>query len=144
MPAISGTFSGAIAVQTAMTVADQQNHEMLLAQVIGPQKSIDPLWNDATISYFAVLDLAEGKGTQRGYFINTHVDGGKSWGTFEGAIVPVGGELKCDGTWQHTGGNGHYVGVSGGGTFSMRMTSPKTVETAWEGVYELAGAAAAG
>ena len=42
MPAISGTFSGAIAVQTAMAIGDQPNHEMLLAQVRGPQKSIDP------------------------------------------------------------------------------------------------------
>ena len=67
MPAISGTFSGAITVQTAMALGDQPNHEMLLAQVRGPQKSIDPLWHDATISYFAVLDLVEGKGTQRGY-----------------------------------------------------------------------------
>ena len=50
-----------------MTVGDHTNHEMLLAQVRGPQKSIDPLWHDATISYFAVLDLVEGKGTQRGY-----------------------------------------------------------------------------
>jgi hypothetical protein len=144
MPAISGTFSGAITVQTAMAVGDHANHEMLLAQVRGPQKSIDPLWHDATISYFAVLDLVEGKGTQRGYFINAHVDGGNSWGTFEGAVVPVGGEVRCDGTWQHTGGNGNYAGVSGEGTFSMRMTSPKTVETAWKGAYELAGAAAAG
>jgi hypothetical protein len=144
MPAISGTFSGSIEVQTAMTVGDQTNHEMLLAQVRGSQKSLDPLWNNATISYFAALDLVDGKGTQRGYFINTHVDGGNSWGTFEGAVAPVSGEVRCDGTWQHTGGNGKYAGVSGEGTFSMRMTSPKTVETAWKGTYELAGAVAAG
>jgi hypothetical protein len=144
MPAISGTFSGSIEVQTTMLVGDQAHHEMSMAQVRGSQKSADPLWNNAMISYFAVLDLVDGNGPQRGYFINTHVDGGNSWGTFEGAVVLVGGEVRCDGTWRHTGGNGHYAGVSGDGTFSMRMTSPKTVETAWKGTYELAGAVAAG
>ena len=144
MPAFSGTFSGAIDVQTTLTLPDQTNHEMSLAQVRGPQRSTDALWNNATITYSALLDLVDGTGTQRGYFINAHADGNQSWGTFEGAVAPVGDEVRCDGTWQHTGGNGPYARVSGGGTFSMRMTSPKSVETSWNGTYELAAAVAAG
>jgi hypothetical protein len=144
MPAFSGNFSGSMEMQTTLPVADHANHEMMLAQVRGPQKSSDERWNGATITYSAVLDVVDGKGTQRGYFINVHTDGGRSWGTFEGAVAPAEGELRCEGTWQHTGGNGPYGGISGGGTFRMRMTSPKTVETSWEGTYELPATRSAG
>ena len=137
MPAFSGKFSGNIEAQTSLTVADESNHEMLLAQVRGPQQSSDPRWNGATITYSAVLDLANGKGMQRGHFVNAHADGNRSFGSFEGPVAPVDGELRCDGTWTATGGTGPYAGMRGEGTFSMRMTSPKTVETSWDGRYEL-------
>ena len=137
MPAFSGTFSGNIEAQASLTVADESNHEMLLAQVKGPQQSSDPRWNGATITYSAVLDLANGKGMQRGHFVNAHADGNRSFGSFEGPVAPVGGELRCEGAWTATGGTGPYAGMSGGGKFSMRMTSPKTVETSWDGHYEL-------
>ena len=143
MTTFSGTFSGRVESQAALSVGDQAGHDMLLAQVRGPQQSADPNWNNATITYSAVLDLVAGNGTQRGYFVNTHVDGDRDWGTFEGPVRPVDGELRCNGTWESRGGTGRYQGLSGSGSFSMRMTSPETVETSWEGAYEL-GVVAAG
>ena len=89
--------------RASLTVADESNHEMLLAQVKGPQQSSDPRWNGATITYSAVLDLANGKGMQRGHFVNAHADGHQSFGSFEGPVAPAGGELRCDGAWTATG-----------------------------------------
>ena len=143
MQAISGTFVGRIEPQGAVEVGDREDHQLSLAQVRGPQRSPDPNWDNATITYSAVLDVVEGNGMQRGYFVNVHADGGRDWGTFEGAITTVGNELHCKGTWAFTGGSGRYQGIGGKGSFSMRMPSPDAVETSWEGAYET-GVVAAG
>lgn len=143
MPPISGTFEGRAVIHGGVPVGDQEDHQMLLAQVQGPQTSPDPNWNGATITYSALLDLVAGKGTQRGYFVNVHPDGGRDWGTFEGAITTIGDELHCEGRWTITGGSGRFEGIVGNGTFAMRMPNPETVETIWEGVYE-GGVVAAG
>ena len=116
MPTFSGTFSGFVDIQQAVTVGDRDGHVMMVARV---------------------------RGAQRGYFVNTHTDGGRDSGTFEGAVTTVGTELHCEGTWETTAGSGVYEGITGRGTFSMRITSPETVEASWDGVYEL-GVAAAG
>jgi hypothetical protein len=126
MPLFSGTFLGNVETQAVLTVGDQENHDMMLAQVRGPQQSPDASWNDATITYSALLDLVAGKGTQRGYFVNVHLDGGSDWGTFEGNVAPVDGELRCEGTWESQGGSGRYQEMTGKGTFKMRMPSPTT------------------
>ena len=143
MPTFSGTFSGFVDIQQAVTVGDRDGHVMMVARVRGAQQSPDPRWNDAVIVYTAVLDLVAGRGAQRGYFVNTHTDGGRDSWTFEGAVTTVGTELHCEGTWETTAGSGVYEGITGRGTFSMRITSPETVEASWDGVYEL-GVAAAG
>lgn len=142
MPTFSGIFSGLVDIQQGITVGDHEGHVMMVARVRGGQQSPDPLWNDATIVYSAVLDLVAGSGDQRGYFVNTHADGDRDWGTFAGAVTTVGSELHCNGTWEYTGGSGRYEGIRGHGTFNMRLTSPETVETTWDGAYELAIAAA--
>ena len=142
MATASGSFSGLVDIQQALTVGDREGHALMIARVRGPQQSSNPLWNEATIVYSAVLDLTAGAGEQRGYFVNTHADGDRDWGTFGGTVTPAGTELQCEGTWEFTGGSGQYEGITGGGTYRMRLTSPETVETTWDGVYELAVAAA--
>jgi hypothetical protein len=136
MQTISGTFAGRVEIRGAAPVGDDTSHQMMLAQVTGPQTSPDPDWNGAVITYTAVLDLAGGTGTQRGYFVNVHVGGDRDWGTFEGAIATVADTLRCDGTWKITGGDGRFERIIGKGSFSMLMPSPETVDTEWEGVYE--------
>ena len=143
MPSFSGTFSGLVDIQQALTVGDLEGHALMVARVRGGQQSTDPGWNDATIVYTAVLDLTAGAGEQRGYFVNTHVEGDRTLGTFGGTVTPAGDELICDGTWEFSAGSGRYGGISGKGTYKMRLTSRETVETTWDGVYEL-GVAAAG
>jgi hypothetical protein len=143
MPTVSGRFSGLVDIQQALTVGDRDAHVMMVARVRGSQQSPDPLWNEAVIVYTAVLDLVAGAGDQRGYFVNTHADGDRDWGTFTGTVTTVGAGLQCDGTWETVAGSGRYEGVTGKGTFRMRITSRDTVEASWDGAYAL-GVAAAG
>ena len=50
MPSIKGSFSGGITKQSEISLTDQPNHVMNIAEVSGTQKSCDPLWNDAKIT----------------------------------------------------------------------------------------------
>jgi hypothetical protein len=42
-----------------------------------------------------------------------------------------------EGTYKNIGGTGRLAGISGGGTYKGRITSPTEVETSWEGNYQL-------
>lgn len=142
MPAISGTLSGNAKSQAAIALSDQSNHELSIAEIGGTQKSPDAKWNNAAFVYWGITDLVEGKGSQRGYFVNVHVDGDRDWGTFEGKAATSGAEVTVEGTWQFTGGSGKFKGLTGKGTFKTRTTSPRSVDGSWQGAYELAGAKA--
>ena len=140
MPSITGSFSGRITKQSALPLSDQPNHEMSIAEVSGTQKSADTLWNDASITYWSVTELLNGKGSQRGYYNNVHADGGRDWGTFEGQVSTAGGGMTVEGTWKFAGGDGQYRGITGGGTFKTVAKSETEVEATWDGAYELAKA----
>ena len=78
MPAVSGSFSGNVKVQTAITLSDQSNHELNLAEIGGTQKSSDEKWNNAAITYWGTTDVVEGKGhvlLRRGLIGDVEVDG---------------------------------------------------------------------
>jgi hypothetical protein len=140
MPSITGTFSGKITKQLAMPLTDQPNHELSIAEVNGTQKSADPLWNNAKITYWGVTDLLGGEGLQRGYYNNVHTDKGRDWGTFEGKVSTAGGAMTVEGTWKFAGGDGEYRGITGGGKFKIAMKSETDIQASWEGNYELAKA----
>ncbi|MCI0623562.1 MAG: hypothetical protein L0387_18200 [Acidobacteria bacterium] len=144
MPSLSGSFSGSVRMQTSISPPDLPNRELNLAEITGAQKCTDALWDDAGITYWGFTDIAEGKGTQRGYFVNVHGEADRDWGTFEGRVTMSGSEINVEGTWQFVGGSGKFNGLTGDGTFKTRMTSPTTVEAYWQGAYELAGARAMG
>jgi hypothetical protein len=142
MPAITGSFSGKVMQQTALALSDQPNHELNLAEITGTQKSSDEGWNGSVITYWGTTDAVDGKGTQRGYFVNVHRDGDRDWGTFEGKVASSAGQTTAEGTFHFTGGSGKYNGVSGGGAFQTKMSSPADVAGTWHGTYELASAKA--
>ena len=98
MPFITGSFSGKITHQSALPLTDQPNHNLSIGEVTGTQKSDDPLWNNANITYWAVTDLIDGEGSQRGYYNNVHGDKGHERGTFEGRVT--GGGASVEGTWR--------------------------------------------
>ena len=142
MPTFSGSFSGAIRAQTIILVRDKPDHSLSLAEVAGTQKSTDPQWNNSAINYWATTDAIGTQGIQRGYFVNDHGSRGIDGGTFEGNVSVVAGQPVVEGKWQYTGGEGSFAGITGGGTFKTKLTSPTTLEATWEGAYELAGARA--
>jgi hypothetical protein len=142
MPAVSGSFSGNVNVQTALAVSDQSNHELNVAEIGGTQKSTDEKWNNAAITYWGITDMVEGKGSQHGYFVNNHGENGRDWGTFEGRVATNGGELTVEGKWQFTGGSGKFNGLTGDGTFKSKMSSPRDVVCTWQGTFHLASAKA--
>jgi hypothetical protein len=125
-----------------ISLDDQPNHSLGLAEVSGTQSSSDAKWNNSAITYWGTTDMQGTQGTQRGYFLNDHGSAGQDRGTFEGNVSVVAGEVAVEGKWQYTGGAGDFAGITGNGTFKTRLTSPTTVEGSWQGTYELAGAAA--
>ena len=137
MTSIRGTFSGGITKQSEIPLTDQPDHGMSIAEVSGRQKSRDPLWNDASITYGGVTDVVGAKGTQRGYFNNVHTDQGRDWGTFEGKVSMKNGAATVAGTWKHAGGDGKYRGIKGGGKFKLVMKSETEIECSWSGDYRL-------
>ena len=140
MPSITGSFSGRITQQSALPLNDQPNHAMSIAEISGTQKSADPLWNNASITYWGVTDLLDGQGTQHGYYNNVHADGGRDYGMFEGKVTTAGGGMTVEGTYKFAGGDGEYRGITGGGNFKTVMKSETELEATWDGNYELARA----
>jgi hypothetical protein len=110
---------------------------MGIAEVNGTQRSPDPLWNNSNITYWGVTDLLDGKGSQRGYFNNVHAEKGRDFGTFEGQVSATGGAMTVEGSFEFTGGDGQYRGVTGGGRFKIVMKSETELEASWDGNYEL-------
>jgi len=140
MNGITGSFSGKITQQSTLTLTDQPNHAMNIAEVHGTQKSSDSLWNNSEITYWGITDLLDGKGTQHGYFNNIHPDGGRDFGTFEGKATATSSGMTVEGTYKFTGGDGIYGGVSGAGKFKTTTKSEPEIACNWDGTYELAKA----
>ncbi len=138
MPDLSGAFSGRATAQTTISLQDIPNHDLNLMEVTGVQKSTDDNWNNAKITYWGTADLIAGSGPQHGYFVNEHADGDRDLGTFEGKIITAGGQVTIEGTWKYADGTGKFKGITGGGSYKGRMTSPGEFENSWEGAYQLA------
>jgi hypothetical protein len=141
MPSFSGSFSGKASVQTIAFLKDVPNHELHLNEINGAQKSTDNEWNNAKITYWSTVDLVSGNGSQRGYFLNVHEDGDSDSGSFEGKVTTSAKEVTLEGTWKYSGGTGKLKGLTGGGTYKGRLTSPTQVEMTWDGAYQLASKA---
>ena len=144
MVPVSGSFGGNIRAQSAISLPDQANHSISIAEVTGIQKSSDENWNNATCVYWAILEIAGNAGTQRGYYSNDHGEAGREYGSYEGKVSIVNGQVVVEGTWKSTRGTGKFLGLSANGTFRTRLASPTEVEVTWEGSYELAAKAQAG
>jgi hypothetical protein len=139
---VSGSFSGSIRVQSVISVEYQAAHSLSIAHVAGIQSTADPKWDNSAISYWATTDMMGTQGVQRGYFVNDHGSSGSDRGTFEGQVSVVAGQPVVEGKWQYTGGEGDFAGITGGGTFKTKLSSPTDLVCTWQGAYELAAVAA--
>ncbi len=73
-------------------------------------------------------DLIDGSGTQKGYYLDTHEDGSRDYGTFQGTIKstskPDGSwEAIWEGTYQYVGGSGKYKNIKGSGKYKGKASS---------------------
>src|SRR5262245_50215586 len=125
MPTMTGSLSGKANALHALSLSDQQNHELNIAEIKGTQRCSDEKWNNVPITYWGTTDTVGGKGTQRGYFTHEHGEGDRDWGTFEGRVTMKGSEITVEGTFHYTGGSGKFKGISGGGAFQSKMSSPQ-------------------
>jgi hypothetical protein len=138
MPSFSGSYTGRVQTQSISIVPDVDDHALAIAIIPTKQKSSDPLWEGAQMTYCATSDTTAGKGTQRGYFVNEHPNGDRDYGTFEGKVTTAdNGVASVEGSWQLTGGTGMFTKIKGNGAFKARMTSPVDVEGSWTGSYDL-------
>jgi len=137
MPAITGTFSGVIMTQSAIAIPEQPLHALVIAAVSGHHTAPDTPWDDAKLVYCGMGDLIAGNGMQSGYFHNEHTNGDTTSGTFEATVAMSGLESKVEGVWNLVSGTGKFSGITGGGKFQARSTTPVTVEMTWEGEYAL-------
>jgi hypothetical protein len=135
MVEFAGSFSGQAESQTTMSVADAPGHQFGLIKIVGSQQSADKAFDQAKITYWAVLEISGASGTQRGYFQNVHANGDLTNGTFESTVSIRDNRVALSGTWRFSGGTGAFAGVSGSGEFQGRMTSPTHVEVTWSGSY---------
>jgi hypothetical protein len=135
---ISGSVSVNVRAETLLSLEDRPNHQLLLSELQGMQKSPDPGWNNARLTYWGSADLLSGSGTQRGYYVNEHEDGDRDMGTFEGKVTLAGDEATLEGTFSFTEGTGKLKGIRGGGSYKGRMVSPTEVQMTWSGSYEVA------
>jgi len=138
MPSLTGTFKGRAVTQSTVSPSDVSNHELNVMEVRGAQKSSDPRWDNARITYWGTTDLVAGNGAQRGYFVNEHSDGDRDYGTFEGKVRTASAQVTIEGTWKFAGGTGKLAGLTGNGTYKGHFTSNTEVENEWEGTYQLA------
>jgi len=143
MTETSGSFIGRTRVLNLISLADVPGHELQTVEVTGRHSSPDEIWNNARVTYWGISDLVEGNGSQRGYYVTEHSDGGRDHGTFEGKVTTTQGETRIEGTWRATNGTGIYAGMKGEGTFAIRLTSPVEGECSWQGRYELVASAQA-
>ncbi len=140
---ITGTFTGKVKTQSAAALSHEDNHSLTLVEVAGTQKSPDPLWNGARITYWGTGDLVNGNGTQKGYWSNERAEGDRDWGTFEGKLTTSGQQMTMEGTFKFTGGTGKFKSLSGTGKYKGRITASGDVSNDWQGEYQLASAKAA-
>ena len=92
MPKISGSFNGRANWLTTIPQRDVAGQEVNLVEIAGKQRSEDPHWNNASVTYWGVGDVIAGNGTQRGCFINQHADGDCDRGAFEAQVTTTGGQ----------------------------------------------------
>jgi len=140
MSKMSGSFNARANWLTTIPQRDVAGHEVSMAEIAGTQRSDDPHWNNASVTYWGVGDTISGNGTQRGCYVNQHADGDTDRGTFEARVTTTGNKTSLEGTWTMTGGTGKFNGATGGGTFRSQVLSPTQVECKWEGEYQAAEA----
>jgi len=79
----------------------------------------------ANLSQKIILDLTNGSGPHRAYFVDTFEDGSTILGVSEGITTArAGGISTFEGKITYTGGSGRFEGIKGGGSYTGKRTAP--------------------
>jgi len=116
------------AYKTAVPVGDVPNHEVAQELTLAEIKYSNPEFKTRDEWAYVHTDSIDGTGRQTGYYVDTHEDGSRTYGTFIGTVKasskPDGSwEVTWEGTYQYVGGSGKYKNIKGTGTYKGRMSS---------------------
>jgi hypothetical protein len=127
--------------EVRMPAGDNPQHEVTLSRLTGVLNSSDPNFNDVKVHEVTFSDCVAGTGTHRGYDVNIHPGGDKTFTRHEGvtktvAMLNEAPQTTFEGTWWCTGGTGRFQGITGRGTYRGRVTSTGLAYV-FEGEYEM-------
>jgi hypothetical protein len=120
---VSGTGKfGPIVSQAILLPSDAPKHEVTLVNRVQTWNSADPDWNNVAVTQFVFADYIGGTGYHRGYNVNVHPGGDRTFLSYEGRTTrttnPDGSwEAKFEGTMRFTGGTGRFQGITGDGAY---------------------------
>jgi hypothetical protein len=145
---ISGTGKfGPTMSQALLLPTDVPKREITLVNRVQTWNSADPDWNNVEVTQFVFADYVAGTGYPRGYWVNVHPGGDKTFLSYEGRTTrtanPDGSwESKFEGAMRFTGGTGKFQGITGEGRYVGKGASPgpMTAVTAtfeWQAEYSL-------
>ncbi len=100
MPNFTGQFTGKAVEQTSIALQDIPEHELVLSQFTGPQTVSDENWKNVMVTYWGTMDLIQGFGPSRGYFVNEHPNGDRDCGTYRRPRRPLPTARSC---WKASG-----------------------------------------
>lgn len=139
---VSGVARAVVSVAgVRMPAGDDPQHDVTLSRLTGVLNSSDPDFNDVEVHEVTFSDCVAGTGTHRGYDVNIHPGGDKTFTRHEGvtrtvAMPSEAPQTTFEGTWWCTGGTGKFAGITGRGTYRGRVT-PSGLAYAFEGEYEM-------
>lgn len=118
--------------KSVFTVDDAAKHEITQEVGLGDLEFSSSDFRVKEEWTYTQSDLIGGSGTQRGYFLDTHQDGSRDYGTFEGTIESISKpdgswEAIWEGTYQYTGGSGRYKNIRGNGKYKGKASSQDPV-----------------
>ncbi len=127
--------------EVRLSAWDDPQHDVTLSRLTGVLSSPDPNFNNVQFHEVTYSDCVAGTGTHRGYDVNVHPGGDKTFTRHEGVTTRVATlseapQTIIEGRWWCTGGTGRFVGISGHGTYRGRAT-PTGLTYVFEGEYEM-------
>jgi hypothetical protein len=131
----------ALASELTMYPGDTPGHQITLSNFQSIDNSDDPDFTNVKVDVFGSGDDIAGNGSHNGYRVATHANGDHTFMAYEGTTKTVMKEENVPlttftGKWWFTGGTGKFEGITGGGTYTGKMTKTGRVYE-WDGEYEI-------
>lgn len=139
--AIAGTDNYVRTLSQTVSSPEDTAHHFLVQQVIVHEtRSTDPDFDKVTATVYEQTDSVRDKGTHRGYRIQCHANGDKTFVKYHGTHQLAKNQerphkVHIEGVWEFTGGTGRFSEIKGGGNYSG-METPEGLVLKWKGEVE--------